>query len=199
MEHPQSFLDRARLERTLTTVLDHALPACAGFDYRLVGTGAALLQGVELPAGDADILVKERRAVDAFGAALSSFPCLEPPTWLPEARQYYGNWDVGGVQVGVSTVEVESDADTIETFGRGPWEHFVLLPCGPHLVPAVSLELRLMTELYRNRPDRYEPLIQFLRARGCDIGFLRRGIAAAGLSQELQNEALRMLLESPGG
>jgi hypothetical protein len=57
-------------------VLDHAMPACAQIEYRLVGTGAALLHGVQLPAGDIDILVKEREDVDAFGSALSSFKCL---------------------------------------------------------------------------------------------------------------------------
>jgi hypothetical protein len=79
MSHPAPALDRARLVQTLVAVLDHALPACAAIDYPLVGTGAALLRGVDLPAGDVDILVKERSAVDALGAALAVFPCPAPP------------------------------------------------------------------------------------------------------------------------
>jgi hypothetical protein len=58
---------------TLTLVLDHVLPAgsppagrlpsCAGIDYRLVGTGAAMLHGVDLPVGDLDLLFLERAGV----------------------------------------------------------------------------------------------------------------------------------------
>jgi len=173
------------------------MPTCAQIDYRLVGTGAALLHGVSLPAADIDILVRERYGVDTFGSALSSFRCLEAPTWLAETRQYYGNYEVNGVEVGISTVEVASDADTIETFGRGPWEHFTLLACGRYAVPTVALELRLITELFRNRPDRYQPLIQFMQSHGCDLDYIRRGIVAAGLPQTMQDDVLNRLREAP--
>jgi len=103
---------------------------------------------------------------------------------------------VNGVEVQISTVEVASDADTIETFGRGPWEHFSLLPCGRYAVPTVALELRLITELSRNRPDRYQPLIQFMRSRSCDLAFVRRSMGAAGLAQALQDDVLSQLESS---
>jgi hypothetical protein len=167
-------------------VLDHAMPACAQIEYRLVGTGAALLHGVQLPAGDIDILVKEREDVDAFGSALSSFKCLFPPTWLPEARQYYANYEVNGV-------EVETDSDVLETIGRGPWEHFSLIPCGPYAVPTVALELRLITELARQRPDRYTPIIQFMQVNGCDIELIRRGMEIARLPQASREDVLNQL------
>jgi hypothetical protein len=197
MRQPDPLLDQARLRETLTAFLDYTMPTCAQIDYRLVGTGAALLHGVPLPAGDIDILVRERHSVDAFGSALSSFRCLEAPAWLAEMRQYYGNYEVNGVEVGISTVEIESDADTLETFGRGPWEHFTLLTCGRYAVPTVALELRLITELFRNRPDRYQPLIQYMQSHGCDLDFIRRGIAAAGLSQAMQDDVLNKLGEAP--
>lgn len=180
MKRRDTLLDRSRLEQTLIAVLDHTLPLYPDIAYRLVGTGAALLHGVQLPAGDVDLLVKERSDVDALSAALSPFKCLEPPAWLPEDRQYYANYLVNGVEVGISTVEVETDADFIETYGAGPWErHYVLLPCGPYFVPTVALELRLITELYRDRPDRYNPLIQHLRAHSYDLDLLRRGLPQA--------------------
>lgn len=197
MGHPTPSLDPVQLQETLIAFLDHTMPTCAQIDYRLVGTGAALLHGVSLPAADIDILVRERHSVDAFGSALSSFRCLEPPAWLAEARQYYGNYEVNGVEVGISTVEVASDADTIETFGRGPWEHFTFLTCGRYAVPTVALELRLITELFRNRPDRYQPLIQSMQAYGCDLDFIRRGIVAAGLPQIMQDDVLNKLGEAP--
>ena len=193
MRNGAPLLDQARLCETLIRFLDCAMPTCAAIDYRLVGTGAALLHGVLLPTGDVDILVKERRDVDAFGAALSSFKCLGAPTWLSQAYQYYAHYELGGVKVEFSTVEIASEADTVETFGRGPWEHYTLLPCGRYHVPTVALELRLVTELVRNRPDRYQPLIRFMQARGCDLAFVRRSMGAAGLPQVLQDDVLGKL------
>ncbi len=166
------------------------MPACAEIPYRLVGTAAALLRGVPLPAADIDILVRERADVDAFGAALAPFPCLFTPAWLPEARQYYANYDVQGVEVGISTVEVETEADTVETFGRGPWQHFDLLPVGPYSVPVVALELRLLTELFRDRPDRFTPIMGFLRERGADLKLIRRGLDRAGVPPERRDAVL---------
>ena len=99
------------------------------------GDRAVVLHRVDLPTADIDILVKTPDAVDAFGAALAPCPCLSAPAWLPAARQYYGSYDVHGVTVEFSTVNIASDEDTRETCGRGPWERYVALPCGPYTVP----------------------------------------------------------------
>ncbi|HHX42636.1 MAG TPA: hypothetical protein GX714_01425 [Chloroflexi bacterium] len=193
-------LHRARVQATLITVLDHVWPACAErYAYRLVGTAAAVLHGVDLPTADIDILVKTPDAVDAFGAALAPCPCLSAPAWLPAARQYYGSYDVHGVTVEFSTVNIASDEDTRETFGRGPWERYVALPCGPYTVPTVALELRLITELLRDRADRYAPILRALSARGCDRGFMRRAMAAVGLPPEVRQRVLDELQGPPTG
>jgi hypothetical protein len=186
-------LNPRQLRDTLVIVLDHAMPACAQVEYRVVGTGAALLQGVSLPTGDVDILVKERASVDTFGSALASFKCLFSPAWIPHGRQYYAEYEVNGVGVDISTVEGETDSDGIECLGRGPWEHYVLVSCGPYAIPAVALELRLVSELSRNRPDRYAPLIQHMQVNGCDIELVRRGMEARSLSQTLQENVLGQL------
>jgi hypothetical protein len=186
-------LSQQQLRETLVTVLDHSMPACAQIEYRLVGTGAALLQDVPLPTGDIDILVKERESVDAFGSALASFKCLFSPAWMPEARQYYADYEVNGVGVGISTVEVETESDGLECVWRGPWEHYVLVSCGPYTIPAVALELRLVSELLRDRPDRYTPLIQHMRVNGCDIECVCRGMEARGLPHALQEKVLGQL------
>jgi hypothetical protein len=157
-----------------------------------------MLHGVDLPVGDLDITLKERSDVDAFGAALSCFDCLEPAAWLPEMRQYYANYLVNGVEVGLSTVEIETDSDTIETYGPGLWEqHYSLLPCGPYQVPTVDLELRLISELHRDRPDRYKPLIAYLREHGCDLDLVRRGLSSGWLSQDRVESVLRQLGGEP--
>ena len=183
-------LDQDQLRETLTIFLDHTMPACAQIGYRLVGTATALLQGVPLPVGDVDILVKERESVDAFALALASFKCLVSPAWIPHGRQYYAEYEVGGVRVGISTVEWETDSDAVECLGRGPWEHYVFASCGPYAVPAVALELRLVSELSRDRPDRYIPLIQHLRENGCDLDLVRRGMEARDLSQAVREDVL---------
>jgi len=193
-----NWLTLDRLQAVLCIVLDHAGPALARHPYRLVGTAAALLQGVALPARDIDILVRERPAVDAIGAALAAFRCLDPPAYLPAARQYYGNYEVDGVEVGISTVEWETDSDGIECLGRGPWEHYHLVPCGPYTVPAVALELRLVSELCRGRPDRYGPLLAHLRAHGGDAALVCRGLAARGFDSQRQQEIVRQLTAQGG-
>ncbi len=199
MGHPSPTLDRARFLDALSIFLDQAMPACAGIEYRLVGTGAALLHGVSLPAADIDILVGERSSVDAFSAALSAFRCIEAPCWLECSRQYYANYEVNGVEVGFSSVEVESDSGARETFGRGPWERFSLLACGRHAVPTVALELRLITELFRDWSDRYESLIEHMRRYGCDLGFMEMGLESAGLSSAVRAEVLDRLGKHPAG
>jgi hypothetical protein len=195
----QPMLSLQQLRDTLILVLDHAMPACAEVEHRLVGTSAALLQGVPLPAGDIDILVKERPSVDAFGAALASYKCLFAPAWMPHSGQYYAEYDVNGVGVQISTVEGEIVSDAIECLGSGPWEHYVLVPCGPYTIPAVGLELRLTTELARDRPDRFKPLIQHMRAHGCDIELVRRGMEARTLPQALQEHVLDQLQSESAG
>ncbi|MFI7452193.1 hypothetical protein ACIBQX_32180 [Nonomuraea sp. NPDC049714] len=185
----------------VTSALDTTLTAlrAAGADpmYRMGGTGAALLQGVHLPVGDVDLLVARREDVDTVAAALSSFPCLYAASWLPESSQYFARYEVNGVHVEISTVEQETDSDEMECIGRGPWQHYVLIPCGAHRVPVVRLELRLATELLRDRSDRYEPLLDHMAAQGCDADLLHRAMTARGLSAERRRMVHDRLARSP--
>jgi hypothetical protein len=166
----------------VTTTLDMALDALGTADtdtaYRVCGTSAALLQGVPLPAGDIDILLPSREDVDAFAAALSSFPCLYTAAWLPESSQYFTRFEVNGVEVELSTVERQVDSDAMECVGRGPWQHYVLITCGSHRVPVVRLELRLVTEFLRDRADRYAPLLDYMGTHGFDSDLLQRAMNA---------------------
>ena len=193
--HVNPSLDRKLLEKTLITIPDRVQPKASNIEYRLLGTGAALLHGVVLPVGDIDILVKERRGVEVFNDALFGFECIVKPSYLKDTRQYYAEFRINGVEVGISTVEIDTDVDWIETYGSGPWAYYVLLPCGSYTVPTVKLELRLVTELYRNRPERYYPLVEYMRVNGYDENLLKRGIN--GLSEDLKNKALNMLNISP--
>jgi hypothetical protein len=195
---PTTLPAEAKIRRTLVAAVGCLLPVAEteGLDYRLVGTASSLQRGVQLPVGDVDILVRDRRAVDVFGTALAAAPavrCLFAPAHLPQARQYYANYDLGGVEVGISTVEAETDSDALECVGRGPWEHFDLVACGPYRVPAVATELRLISELVRNRPERYRPIVTHLRAHGCDLELVRRGLTARRIPAALQQVVLREL------
>jgi hypothetical protein len=185
--------DRAELQEVLSLVLDRLNPAASDFPYRLVGTGAALAQEVRLPTGDIDILVARRDEVDRFADALSEFSCLEPPAWLPDSRQYFAHFKVDQIDVGASTVERPMDTDTFECIGRGPWEHYVDIACGRHTVPAVALELRLVSELVRNRPDRYRALIQHMRSRDPDLHLIQRSMTDREIDPRIQQDILHHL------
>jgi hypothetical protein len=189
--------DRAELLKTLSLVLDLLDPGTTGFEYRLVGTGAALAQGVHLPTGDIDILVARREEVDRFAAALAGFPCLEPPEWLPQARQYFTHFEIDGIDVGASTVEVPTNAKAIECIGSGPWQHYVSITTAQHTVPAVALELRLVSELIRNRPDRYTPLIEHMRSNGADIELVQQSMREREVDPARQRQILNRLQDQP--
>ncbi|TDD06132.1 hypothetical protein E1292_15755 [Nonomuraea deserti] len=184
----------------VTTALDTALTALRAVDadpvYRVVGTSAALLQGVHLPVGDIDLLATRREDVNTFAAALSSFPCLHAASWLPEASQYFANYEVNGVAVGMSTVEKQVDSDEMECVGHGPWQHYVLIRCGSYRVPVVRLELRLITELRRDRPDRYEPLLGYMGTHGFDSDLLQRAMTARRLPAERRQLVQELLAPS---
>ncbi|MDX3101042.1 hypothetical protein [Nonomuraea angiospora] len=181
-----TFLRAADITAALDTVLTALRAAGADITYRLGGTSAALLQGVQLPVGDIDLLVARREEVDEFGAALASFPCLHAASWIPASSQYFARYEVHGVKVDLSTVERQADSDALECVGRGPWQHYVWIACGSHQVPAVRLELRLATELVRDRADRYEPLLDHMSAHGCDVELLQRAMRGQDLPAERQ-------------
>jgi hypothetical protein len=183
----------AELHSVLSRVLDLADPEASGLEYRLVGTSAALAQGVQLPAGDIDILVARRDDVDRFATALSGFPCRTSPVWLADGRQYFAKFQVDQIDVEISTVEWPADTEPFECIGPGPWEHYVQVTLGTHVVPAVSLELRLVTELVRDRPDRYTPLIEHMRLHGADLQFLVKAMRARELNPALQDRVLGQL------
>ena len=106
-------MDLPQIEAVLKVVLG-CISAAPGHDYRIVGTAAARLHGVQLPVGDIDVLLRERAGVDAFCAALSSWSCLSPPTYLDGSRQYFAAYAIGGVAVELSTVEGHNGSDTGE-------------------------------------------------------------------------------------
>jgi hypothetical protein len=193
-------IDEPAVRRVLAALLDRAVAAAPDAEYRLVGTASSVLRGVRLPAGDIDILLRARAGVDSFGAAIMELPtaaCQYAPSWNPDHRQYFGRYVVDGITVELSTVESATASDAMECFGTGPWTHFDLVSCGPYEVPTVATELRLITELARNRPERYGPIIDYLREHGCDAALVQRGMAARRVSEARQAEVLAQLVGPP--
>ena len=172
-----------QIEAVMSAVLDGCGDAVAGTDYRVVGTAAAMLHGVDLPAADVDVLLRERAGVDAFIAALSQHECLSPARYLDCSKQYFASVKVQGIQVEFSTVEAQSESATSECVGNGPWSHFAMARCGRRSIPVVALELRLLTELSRGRADRYVPIWQFMQCHGFDAELLVRGLRERGISR----------------
>ncbi|MGH2376161.1 MAG: hypothetical protein ACRDIC_22185 [bacterium] len=179
----------------LALVFDRVAKDLKGQRYCFVGTAAAVALGVPLRAGDVDILVPKRESVDLFARALSEFPCVRPPTWLPEARQYYTAFNIHGVQVEASTVERKTDSHYRETLGDGPYKHCRRVKFGRHAVPTIKLELRLATELARRRWGRYLPLIRWMQTHSCDTKLLRHAMQAVGVPERTQTRVLERIEE----
>jgi hypothetical protein len=188
-----AMLDQKKIQHILVMLMDQLGSATAEHEYRLVGTAAVLLHGIDMPAGDVDILLRQRQGIDAFSAGLSPFKCLKPPGLLEEDRQYMAIFAVDGIKVELSTVEWEADTDTIECFGDGPWTHYADLSCGAYRIPTVSLELRLLTEWSRERPERFGPIAAFLCGRDFDVDLVRRGLVGQGMAADLVEARLETL------
>jgi hypothetical protein len=153
-------------------------------EVRLVGTASSLLRGIELPANDIDLLFHDRAGVDAwFGVLSAHLDVGSAPAWIADSQQYFARMRDGDVTIELSTIEIESDADTMECFGKGPWRYFDLVSCGARTVPAVATELRLITEVSRGRAERFRPIIDHLRGTDYDAALIRRGLAHAGVTQ----------------
>ncbi|MEM7129605.1 MAG: MerR family transcriptional regulator [Chloroflexota bacterium] len=189
------FAERHRLLDVLKKVLNVIEDLLSPDDYRLVGTTASVLHGAKTPSKGIDILVRNRENVEAFHLAMSPFKLDLPPTYDPEDALYWASYFVDGTHVDVATNESSYKSDGIESAGSGPWTHFSKLPWGHHSVPTVNLELRLVTELYRNRPDRYIPLIDHMRGKKIDIHLLHRGMDERQIPQVWQEEVIQQLAQ----
>lgn len=157
----------------------------------LVGTSSALLQGIELPVNDIDLLAKNRETVNDFIAALSEYSVLSAPSLLDGGVQYFASITVSGIRVEVSTVEIPTKSTFKEVTGRGPWLHQNRQTIGETSIQAVALELRIATELLRNRVDRLMPLVRHF-AQTSETALLLEVLRAEGLEsvfEELKGRA----------
>jgi hypothetical protein len=149
-------------------------------DLRVVGTASSLLRGIDLPVGDVDIAGRHRDVVDALAgeAVRAKGACLSAPAWHADWNQYFAEYVVAGVRVGFSTVEtpVTEETPVHECVGAGPWEHYDVVVVEGHRVPVVASELRLVSEVIRDRPDRWRPLGMCLADNGYDAELLERAL-----------------------
>ena len=181
-----------RLQDTLATVLD-LVEREGSFDYRLVGTAADLMRGVPIEPADVDFLVRTRAEIDTFARALAAFRCLTPPTWLECGGQYYAAYEVDGVEVDASTVETPTASGFIEARGSGPWTYFSEIAVGERSIAVVAPELRLATELARDRKDRAEIIARWLRDHGCDAVLLTNALDAQGIGADARAPVLAII------
>lgn len=169
-------LTKNKLSEILPKILKPLLDKEPLLEFRLVGTASALLHGVELPVNDIDILVKDRIFVDLFADIFKENNGFNPPEWIDITKQYYSTCLIDDIVVGFSTVEIDSNLDTIETFGFGPWKHFSIIELNNLQIPVVKLELRLVTELYRNRKNRIDPIVEYMKRNNYDFALLNRAM-----------------------
>jgi len=74
-----------------------------------------------------------------------------------------------------------------------PWQHYVQIDFGKHTVPAVALELRLVSELIRDRPERYTPLIGYMRSHGTDLQLVQKSMSDRGVDLMLKQQIIDQL------
>ncbi len=182
-----------QFSEVVAEVLNRITPLVEVRTLRLVGTAAALLQGVFLPTLDVNFLAKSRACVDTFHRVMDDFPCLRPPAWDAELHMYEAVHIVRGIEVGMAMMARETPEDALEVHGEGPWEHATPIAVGAHTLLAVKLELRLATELARDRAACTRPLLKHLRKHGCDIALLQRAMAARDIPDETWQSVLAEL------
>lgn len=145
-------------------------------DIRIVGTAASWLRGIDLPVGDIDVLARTRPIVDGLAGELirRGVPCRMPPSLLDEPGfgQYYASFDIHDVKVEVSTVETDGDGPVSECAGPAPWSHFDHVLFNGTRLFVVASELRLLSEVSRNRPERWGPIGRHLRRNGYDAALV---------------------------
>jgi hypothetical protein len=179
-----------------------ALERC-GDDVRLVGTASSLLRGIELPAGDVDILAKDRAVVDQLAHEADDAGGMRAagPRWIdtPFGGQYIADYDVGGVLVEFSTVElsVPDPSYVAECAGDAPWLHFDTIDVEGYAVLVVASELRLLSDVIRGRADRWLPIAWFLSEHGYDERLL--SAAMARVPSELGAEVRQALAHKHEG
>jgi len=189
--HGASGLTRPDVERALaplTSVLAHVPES-----IRVVGTASSLLRGIDLPVGDVDVLARDRGTVMRLStaAADAGAACLVDPT--EAGPQYFAEFETAGVHVSFSTVEVAGSA-VGECIGAWPWRHFDLIELGGSPLPLVASELRLLSEVMRLRPDRWEPIGRHLSEVGVDDELFAAALSrleAHPSLQEIMRDAIR--------
>ncbi len=169
---PVKALDRDAVVRAIRPLLPEI--ARRVDTVRVVGTASSVLRGIAIPAGDVDILIRSRAGVDELAtiADRAGAARVSPPTVLenPVFTQYFAAAMISGVRVEISTVEAAPDfaAEVGECTGDTPWTCFDLVAVDGHAVPVVASELRLLTEITRDRPDRWVPIGRHLARTGYD-------------------------------
>jgi hypothetical protein len=150
---------------------------------RIVGTASSLLRGVDVPAGDVDILARTRDVVDELARDLDEAGATREaaPRWIdaPFGGQYIADSRVGDVLVQISTVELsEPDPSSLaECAGDAAWRYFDVVDVDGYVIPVVASELRLLSDVIRGRPERWRPVAARLARDGYDEALLETAMS----------------------
>src|SRR5262249_22976621 len=110
------------------------------------------------------------------------------PAWQqnPGFGQHFAEFDVDGVRLELSTVEPDPGSALAigECVGELPWSHVDSVEIDGVRIRLVASELRLLTEVARDRIDRAAAIFRYLEATGYDGELL--ATARATLPPELQ-------------
>lgn len=201
-------LSDSEIFEALATVLDAAGDLVGSLRFCLVGTASSRVRGIPLPVGDVEFVAADRHTVDALFARISADLPRLPVEHAAELQKFAGRgratdlwfyaaaWRVEGVSIGWATCEpvggmprdpmrlsadvraVHVHSDVYECLGRAPWIHSDVVQVGDHAVCCVATELRLVSELVRERGERYDPIFDYLEDRPFDRDLLARAVTA---------------------
>ncbi len=173
--------------------------------WAVIGSGASTLQGCRLPPADIDILFAEPEGVHQFAQFMSVFAVPRRPRegelWLSSREQpvafeppdpqkevwNFGRWMIADCKIEAAHIarpagDPSMAQDWICEPGPRIWPHIRHVPFGRYQVPVVPLEIRLGTELLRERKERVDEIVAVLQGQGHDRELLRQALSRQHLA-----------------
>jgi DNA-binding transcriptional MerR regulator len=177
----------------LMDIFDCISPVIPEDQYLLCGTAAGLFQGVFQPVRDINLLTKAHKQVNGFAQAMHNFPQVLKPTYFESKKLYCTTHLIRGVEVSMAALDdYRDDAEKGDTF-LNPWDHFSELQIGSYTIRAEALELRLATEIARERPRHYQPLIKHMQKHGADLELAQRAMSAKAISNNTVKKVISQI------
>ena len=181
----------------LRDVLDCISTVISAEQYLLCGTAAGLFQGVFQPVRDINLLAKTRTQVDDFSHALRIYPQVEKPIYTESEKLYRATHLIRGVEVSMTALDTSQEDSENMVTSLSPWDYYTEVKIDSHTIRTEALELRLASEIARERPRHYLPLIKHLQKHGADVDLAQRAMAAKAIANDTMRKVISQIRNEP--